>query len=78
MEGLANNPNLVLGTIDSYLIARLTNLSSIVTDSSNASRTMLMDIKTLEWSPKMLSEYQIKEEWLPKIIKSSNSLFGTI
>jgi glycerol kinase len=39
---------------------------------------MLMDIKNLEWSPKMLSEYQIKEEWLPKIIKSSNYLFGTI
>jgi glycerol kinase len=36
-----------------------------VTDSSNASRTMLMDIKTLDWSPKMLSEYDIKKEWLP-------------
>lgn len=39
---------------------------------------MLMDIKTLDWSPKMLSEYEIKKEWLPKIIKQSNSLFGKI
>jgi glycerol kinase len=39
---------------------------------------MLMDIKTLDWSPKMLGEYEIKKEWLPLIIKQSNSLFGKI
>lgn len=46
--------------MDTYLIARLTNMESIVTDSTNASRTMLMDINTLEWSDKMLKEYGIK------------------
>lgn len=78
VDGLKDNPNLMLGTIDTYLIARLTNCSSLVTDSTNASRTMLMDINTLEWSKKMMAEYGIKEEWLPKIIKESSADFGTI
>jgi glycerol kinase len=39
---------------------------------------MLMDINTLEWSEKMLGEYDIKKEWLPTIIKESSSNFGTI
>ena len=48
------NENLMLSTIDAYIIARLTGCKSLVTDSTNASRTMLMDINTLEWSDKML------------------------
>jgi len=50
VEGLSANENLVFGTMDTYLIAKLSNLQTIVTDSTNASRTMLMDISTLEWS----------------------------
>jgi glycerol kinase len=49
-----------------------------VTDSTNASRTMLMDINTLDWSDKMLGEYDIKKEWLPKIVKESSGDFGSI
>jgi glycerol kinase len=49
-----------------------------VTDSTNASRTMLMDINTLDWSQKMLKEYEILEKWLPKIIKESSAEFGKI
>lgn len=41
---------LCFSTIDSWLIAKLTGLRSVVTDSTNASRTMLMDINSLEWS----------------------------
>ena len=48
---------MILGTIDTWLIAKLTGLKSFVTDSSNASRTMLMDINSLEWSEKMLKEF---------------------
>jgi glycerol kinase len=59
VKDLEKENNLVFGTIDTYLIARLTNMESIVTDSTNASRTMLMDINTLEWSQKMLKEYEI-------------------
>lgn len=77
-EGLAANENLIMGTIDTYLIANLTQCQSLVTDSTNASRTMLMDINTLEWSDTMLNEYGIKKEWLPTIIKDSSANFGVI
>ena len=50
VDGLVSNENVVFGTMDAYLIAKLTNCQSIVTDSTNASRTMLMDIDTLDWS----------------------------
>jgi len=53
-------------------------MDSIVTDSTNASRTMLMDINTLEWSEKMLGEYGIQKKWLPRIIKESSADFGKI
>ena len=49
-----------------------------MTDSSNASRTMLMDINKLEWSEHMLDQFDIKQEWLPEISKSSSGNFGTI
>jgi glycerol kinase len=49
-----NTEDLIFGTVDTWLVARLTNLASFTTDSSNASRTMLMDINTLEWSDFML------------------------
>jgi len=54
----------------------MTNGKSIVTDSSNASRTMLMDIETLEWSEKMLSEFGIYKDCLAEIKKSSSDDFG--
>ena len=75
---MASNEDLVFGTIDAYLIAKLTNCQSIFTDSTNASRTMLMDIENLEWSDKMLSEYEIKKDWLPEIIKESSADFGSV
>lgn len=74
----SNTDDLIFGTIDTWLIARLTALTSFVTDSSNASRTMLMDINTLEWSERMLEAFEIKKEWLPTIIKSSSDNFGTV
>jgi glycerol kinase len=49
-----------------------------VTDSTNASRTMLMDINTLEWSDKMLSDFGIKTECLPELKKSSSDDFGVV
>lgn len=78
VDGLEKKENLVLSTIDTYLIARLTKGKSIVTDSTNASRTMLMDINTLDWSDNMLNEYEIKKEWLPNIIKESSGNFGSV
>ena len=57
--------DLVFGTIDTWLVSKLTSCLSIATDSSNASRTMLMDINTLEWSDYMLNEFEIDKSWLP-------------
>jgi len=78
VEGLASQPNLCFGTIDTYLIARLTQCEQIVTDATNASRTMLMDINKLEWSDKLLKEYEIKKEWLPRINQESSGNFGSV
>jgi glycerol kinase len=78
VDGLASNSKAMMSTIDTYLIARLTNMKNLVTDSTNASRTMLMDINTLEWSDKMLGEYGITKEQLPTIIKESSADFGSV
>ena len=42
------------GTIDTWIMAKLTGMKSIATDSTNASRTMLMNLHTLEWSDESL------------------------
>eukprot|EP00347_Sterkiella_histriomuscorum_P018516 403345212 len=68
----------IFGTIDAWLIYRLTNGKQILTDSSNASRTMLMDINSLEWSDKMLKEFGIKKECLPDIKLSSSDDYGVV
>ena len=66
------------GTIDTWLMAKLTGMESIATDSTNASRTMLMNLHTLEWSDESLDMFDIKRSWLPEIKKSSSESFGTI
>lgn len=72
---LASKGHLCFGTIDSFLIWKLTGGKSFVTDVSNASRTLLMDLKTLDYSPEMLKLFGIKREMLPQILPS-DSLFG--
>ncbi len=56
----------------------MTGGQSVYTDSSNASRTMLMDINKLEWSEYMLQEFEIKRENLPEIKLSSSDDYGTV
>ncbi|KAJ2719949.1 Glycerol kinase [Coemansia sp. Benny D115] len=63
------------GTIDTWLIYKLTG--SYVTDVTNASRTMLMDIKTFKWSEECMSFFGINESELPEI-RSSAEIYGTI
>lgn len=69
---------LTFSTIDTWLIAKLSGMESVMTDATNASRTMLMDIDSLEWSEEMLNAFEIKREWLPEISKSSSANFGVI
>jgi glycerol kinase len=65
---------IVCGTIDSFLIWKLTggpNGGVHITDVTNASRTQLMDLGTLEWDHRILSDFDIPTHMLPKIVSSS-------
>ncbi|MBZ5858499.1 glycerol kinase GlpK [Flavihumibacter profundi] len=62
---------LAFGTIDSWLSWKLTNGKVHVTDASNASRTMLMNIHTGEWDTDLLKLFDIPASVLPEIIQSS-------
>lgn len=53
-------------------------MNSVVTDSTNASRTMLMGIKDLDWNQENLDVFSINEGWLPKIVKNSSDDFGSV
>jgi len=70
---LAKQNRLCFGTVDSFLTFKLTG--NHVTDTTNASRTMLMDLKTLQYDKKLLSLFKIPVESLPEI-KDTNSFFG--
>ena len=61
------------GTVDSWLIARLTG-GQHVTDASNASRTLLLDISTGRWSDEMLDLLQVPREVLPKVVPSGGEV----
>jgi glycerol kinase len=71
----ANKGELLLGTIDSWLIWKLTNGEVHATDYTNASRTILFNIHTLKWDKELLEIFDIPEEMLPNV-KYSNEIFG--
>ena len=67
----AEKGELLFGTIDSWLVYKLTDGKVHVTDYSNASRTMLFNINTLEWDQEILDILNIPREMLPKIVPNS-------
>jgi len=71
------NGNLIVGTIDTYLVSRLTNGQSHITDASNASRTQLYDIHEGNWSEELLELFDIPIQALPKVVDSSGHLATT-
>lgn len=71
----AKNGQLAFGTIDSWLIWKLTAGAIHVTDVTNASRTMLYNIHTLEWDKELLELFGIPENMLPEV-KSSSEIYG--
>lgn len=73
---LAEDGNLLFGTMDTWLIWNLTNGEVHATDYSNASRTMLFNIHTLEWDTEILDLLGISTSILPEVLPSSH-LFGT-
>ena len=72
---MAENGELAFGTVDSWLIWKLTGGKVHATDPSNASRTMLYNINTLEWDEELISTFDIPRNMLPAVMPSS-SVFG--
>jgi glycerol kinase len=69
----ANNGELLFGTIDTWLIWNLTNGKTHITDPSNASRTLLYNIKEDDWDNELLSLFDIPKNILPKVVDSSSN-----
>ena len=67
---------LAFGTIDSFLVSRLSGGQAHVTDVSNASRTLLMDLQTLAWDHDLLGHLDVPASMLPEI-RSSSEVYGT-
>ncbi|HVL82037.1 MAG TPA: glycerol kinase GlpK [Actinomycetota bacterium] len=67
----AERGDLAFGTVDSWLIHRLTGGRVHATDPSNASRTMLFGLRTLDWDPEMLSLLRVPAAVLPEVMPSS-------
>lgn len=70
-EQLAPIEHLCIGTIDSWLVWKLTAGHAFVTDPSNASRTMLFDINTMQWSQEMCDLLHVPLSVLPQVQPSS-------
>jgi glycerol kinase len=68
---------LAFGTVDSYLLTRMTGGASHATDRTNASRTMLYDIHRLAWDEELLERLRIPHTLLPAVMPSSGT-FGLI
>jgi glycerol kinase len=73
---LASKGKLAFGTVDSFLIWRLTQGKSHVTDATNASRTNLFNIHTQDWDDDLLSLFNIPRSMLPKVLDCADN-FGT-
>jgi glycerol kinase len=71
----AEKGELLFGTVETWLIWKLTKGKVYVTDYSNASRTMLFNINTLEWDDEILAELNIPKSMLPKA-EASSHIYG--
>ena len=65
------------GTVDSWLVWKLTGGAVHVTDYTNASRTMLYNIRELQWDDKLLERFQIPKCMLPEV-RNSSEIYGYV
>ena len=72
--GVAIDDDLLLGTIDSWIIWNLTGGAAHVTDASNASRTMLFDLRTGDWSDDLCELFGVPRRLLPQIVASAGEV----
>ena len=76
--GVVADDDLVLGTIDSWLIWNLTGGAEHVTDTSNASRTMLYDICAHRWSEELCDLFGVPMSALPRVVPSAGPIGVTV
>lgn len=75
MKSAVQNGEAFFGTVDTWLLYKLTGGKEYATDYTNASRTMLFNINTLAWDADLINEFGLRAIHLPKI-KSSSECFG--
>jgi glycerol kinase len=73
----AENGDLLFGTVDTWLVWQLTGKGIHVTDITNASRTLLLNIKKGEWDDEMLALFRIPRAMLPEV-RSSSEVYGHV
>jgi glycerol kinase len=74
---LADSGQLAFGTVDSWLIWKLTSGRLHLTDASNASRTMLYNIHTAEWDDELLRLFRIPRSMMPEV-RASSEIYGEV
>jgi glycerol kinase len=77
VRAAADSGDLALGTVESWLLFKLTEGSAHLTDASNASRTLLMDLATAQWSPRMIGLLGVPAAALPAIAPTAGLLAET-
>ena len=77
VKGARENENLIFGTIDTFLLWKFTCGQIHATDVTNASRTLLFNIHTLNWDKELLDLFGVPERMLPEI-KDTSGVFGYI
>ncbi|NHB58843.1 glycerol kinase GlpK [Acinetobacter sp. 194] len=77
LRTLAEQGHVAFGTIDSWLIWNLTQGSEHMIEMSNASRTMLMNLKTQQWDDELIELFNIPKSVLPKIVASDSYIAST-
>ena len=77
LENIKDQQNLIVGTIDTWIIWNLTNKAKHVTDITNASRTMLYNITDEIWDDELLKVFNIKKSILPTVLSNKDE-YGTI
>jgi glycerol kinase len=76
LRGRGEKGELAFGTVDSFLVHRLTGGAAHVTDVTNASRTLVFELQKLDWSDELLSLFEVPRAVLPSVA-SSAGVFGT-
>jgi len=74
LRGRAERGELAAGTVESWLVARFTGGQVHVSDHTNASRTLLYDLGSRDWTPELLATFGIPRELLPSIVPSAGAI----